>query len=78
MKPSKFESVGVVCAVGLLSGCNGSDNVPLITQADQQPPWRSSVFRNRMHSRQRRQHWSVRLNPNPFRLHYPTSNPTRR
>lgn len=33
MKPSKFGSLGVVCAVGLLSGCSGSgsDNVPLIT-----------------------------------------------
>lgn len=31
MKPSKFGSLGVVCAVGLLSGCSGSDSVPLIT-----------------------------------------------
>ena len=23
--------LGVVCVVGLLSGCNGNDNVPLIT-----------------------------------------------
>jgi hypothetical protein len=31
MKPSKFRSLGVVCAVGLLSGCSGSDSVPIIT-----------------------------------------------
>jgi hypothetical protein len=30
MKPSMFWPLGVVCAVGLMSGCSGSDNVPII------------------------------------------------
>ena len=31
MKQSMYCTLGVVCAVGLLSGCSGDDNVPLIT-----------------------------------------------
>lgn len=31
MKPPMFWPIGVFCAVGLLSGCSGSDNVPIIT-----------------------------------------------
>ena len=32
MKPLMYWPLGVVCAVGLLSGCSGNDNVPpLIT-----------------------------------------------
>ncbi len=31
MKPLKFLSLGVACAVGLLSGCSGNDNVPIVT-----------------------------------------------
>jgi hypothetical protein len=31
MKPSKFGCLGAFCAVALLSGCSGSDNVPIIT-----------------------------------------------
>lgn len=30
MKSSIFWPLGVVCAVGLMSGCGGSDNVPII------------------------------------------------
>jgi hypothetical protein len=31
MKPLTFLPLGVICAVGLMSGCSGSDNVPIIT-----------------------------------------------
>ena len=31
MKSSIVWPLGVVCAVGLMSGCGGSDNVPIIT-----------------------------------------------
>lgn len=31
MKPPMFWPLGVICAVGLMSGCSGSDNVPIIT-----------------------------------------------
>lgn len=31
MKPPMFWSLGVICVVGLLSGCSGNDNVPIIT-----------------------------------------------
>lgn len=31
MKSSLFWSLGIGCAVGLLSGCSGSDSVPIIT-----------------------------------------------
>jgi len=31
MTRSRFWPLGVVCAVGLLSGCSGNDNVPVIT-----------------------------------------------
>ena len=31
MKPPMFWLLGVVCAVGLMSGCSGSDTVPIIT-----------------------------------------------
>ncbi len=31
MKSTIFWPLGVVCAVGLMSGCGGSDNVPIIT-----------------------------------------------
>lgn len=31
MKPPTFWSLGVICVVGLTSGCGGSDNVPIIT-----------------------------------------------
>lgn len=31
MKSSIFGSLGLACAVGLLSGCSGSDNGPIIT-----------------------------------------------
>ncbi|MDF0676446.1 MAG: hypothetical protein P0120_19255 [Nitrospira sp.] len=31
MKPPMFWLLGVLCAVGLLSGCSGNDNVPIIT-----------------------------------------------
>lgn len=31
MKRPMLWPVGVVCAVGLLSGCSGNDNVPIIT-----------------------------------------------
>ena len=30
MKPPMFWLLGVACAVGLMSGCSGSDNVPII------------------------------------------------
>ena len=30
MKPPMFWLLGVVCAVELMSGCSGSDNVPII------------------------------------------------
>jgi hypothetical protein len=30
MKPPTFLPLGVICAVGILSGCSGSDNVPII------------------------------------------------
>lgn len=31
MKSSTVWPLGVVCAVGLMSGCGGSDNVPIVT-----------------------------------------------
>ncbi len=31
MKSSIVWPLGVVCAVGLMSGCGGNDNVPIIT-----------------------------------------------
>lgn len=31
MKPPMFWLLGVLCAVGLLFGCSGNDNVPIIT-----------------------------------------------
>jgi len=31
MKSPIFWPLGVVCAIGLLSGCSGNDNVPIIT-----------------------------------------------
>ncbi len=31
MTRPRFWPLGVVCAVGLLSGCSGNDNVPVIT-----------------------------------------------
>ena len=31
MNRPMFWPLGVVCAVGLLSGCSGNDNVPVIT-----------------------------------------------
>ena len=31
MKSTIFWPLGVVCAVGLMSGCGGNDNVPIIT-----------------------------------------------
>lgn len=31
MKPSMFWLLGIPCAIGLLSGCSGNDNVPIIT-----------------------------------------------
>lgn len=31
MKPPMFWLLGVLCAVGSLSGCSGNDNVPIIT-----------------------------------------------
>lgn len=31
MKPPMFWLLGVLCAVGLLSGCSGSDNMPILT-----------------------------------------------
>jgi uncharacterized lipoprotein YajG len=30
-KSYKLSSLGLVCAVGLMSGCSGSDNVPIFT-----------------------------------------------
>ncbi|MDF0652848.1 MAG: hypothetical protein CV081_01100 [Nitrospira sp. LK265] len=30
MKPPMFRLLGVLCAVGLLFGCSGNDNVPVI------------------------------------------------
>ena len=31
MKPPMFWPTGVFCAIGLLSGCSGNDNMPIIT-----------------------------------------------
>jgi outer membrane murein-binding lipoprotein Lpp len=31
MKPHRFWLFSVLCVVGLLSGCSGNDNVPIIT-----------------------------------------------
>lgn len=31
MNSSIFGPLGIVCAVGLLSGCGGDDNMPIIT-----------------------------------------------
>lgn len=30
MKSRMFVSLGLVCSIGFLSGCSGSDNVPII------------------------------------------------
>ena len=31
MNPRRFLLLGLVCSIGLMSGCSGNDNVPIIT-----------------------------------------------
>jgi hypothetical protein len=31
MNPRMFLPLGLVCSIGLMSGCSGNDNVPIVT-----------------------------------------------